>query len=136
MKIKRHAPPGEETGIDLTPMLDVIFIMLIFFIVTTSFIREAGIEINRPSAETAEREERTNILIAISPEGAIWIDRQQVDIRGLRAVVQKLRAEDPQASVIVQADRDARAGLMVEVMDQARLAGVRDVAIAAAPPGK
>ena len=117
-------------------MLDVIFIMLIFFIVTTSFIREAGIEINRPSAETAEREERTNILIAISPEGAIWIDRQQVDIRGLRAVVQKLRAEDPQASVIVQADRDARAGLMVEVMDQARLAGVRDVAIAAAPPGK
>jgi biopolymer transport protein ExbD len=135
MKIKRHAPPGEDLGIDLTPMLDVIFIMLIFFIVTTSFIREAGIEINRPSAETAEREERTNILIAISPEGAIWIDRQQVDIRGLRAVVQKLRAEDPQASVIVQADRDARAGLMVEVMDQARLAGVRDVAIAATPSG-
>ena len=118
MKIKRHSPPGDDTGIDLTPMLDVIFIMLIFFIVTTSFIREAGIEVNRPSAETAQREEQTNILVAISPEGEVWIDRQRVDIRGLRAVIQKLRAENPEASVVIQADTDARAGLMVEAMDQ------------------
>lgn len=133
MKVKRHAPPSEDTGIDLTPMLDVIFIMLIFFIVTTSFIREAGIQVNRPSAETAQREERTNILVAISPEGEVWIDKQRVDIRSLRAVIQKLRAENPEASVVIQADRDARAGLMVEAMDQARLAGVKDVSIAATP---
>lgn len=133
MKIKRHSSGSEESGIDLTPMLDVIFIMLIFFIVTTSFIREAGIEINRPSAETAQREDRSNILIAVSPQGEVWIDRQRVDIRGVRAAVQALRADSPEAAVVVQADQDARAGLVVEVMDQARLAGVRDVSIAAIP---
>jgi biopolymer transport protein ExbD len=133
MKIKRHSETSDDSGIDLTPMLDVIFIMLIFFIVTTSFIREAGIEINRPSAETAQRENRSNILIAVSPQGEVWIDRQRVDIRSLRAAVQTLRADSPEAAVVVQADQDARAGLVVEVMDQARLAGVRDVSIAATP---
>lgn len=133
MKIKRHSETSDDSGIDLTPMLDVIFIILIFFIVTTSFIREAGIEINRPSAETAQRENRSNILIAVSPQGEVWIDRQRVDIRSLRAAVQALRADSPEAAVVVQADQDARAGLVVEVMDQARLAGVRDVSIAATP---
>lgn len=133
MKIKRHTAAQEDTGIDLTPMLDVIFIMLIFFIVTTSFIREAGIKVNRPSAKTAVKEERSNILVAISPAGDIWIDKQRVDIRSLRAVIQKLKSENPEASVVIQADKDARAGLMVEAMDQARLAGVQDVSVAATP---
>ena len=131
MKIKRHDSPLEDNGIDLTPMLDVVFIMLIFFIVTTTFIREAGIEINRPSAQTAQKQERVNILVAIAPNGEIWIDGQRVDIRGLRAAIETLRGKDPDASVVVQADRDARAGLLVEVMDQARLAGVRNVAVSA-----
>ena len=131
MKIKRHDSPPEDNGIDLTPMLDVVFIMLIFFIVTTTFIREAGIEINRPSAQTAQKQERVNILVAIAPNGEIWIDGQRVDIRGLRAAIETLRGKDPDASVVVQADRDARAGLLVEAMDQARLAGVRNVAVSA-----
>ncbi|MFP5358307.1 MAG: ExbD/TolR family protein [Gammaproteobacteria bacterium] len=133
MKIKRHTAAPDENAIDLTPMLDVIFIMLIFFIVTTSFVRESGIKVNRPSAQTAVKEERTNILVAISPAGEIWIDKQRVDIRSLRASIQKLKAENPEATVVIQADTDARAGLMVEAMDQARLAGVKDVAIAATP---
>ncbi|MEC9357639.1 MAG: biopolymer transporter ExbD [Pseudomonadota bacterium] len=131
MKIKRHDSPPEDNGIDLTPMLDVVFIMLIFFIVTTTFIREAGIEINRPNAQTAQKQERVNILVAIAPNGEIWIDGQRVDIRGLRAAIETLRGKDPDASVVVQADRDARAGLLVEAMDQARLAGVRNVAVSA-----
>lgn len=133
MKIRKHAQAVDEGGIDLTPMLDVIFIMLIFFIVTTSFVRESGIKVNRPSAQTAQKEDKTNILVAISPEGEIWIDRQRVDIRGLRAAIQRLRAQNPEASVVIQADQLARAGLMVEAMDQARLAGVQNVAVAATP---
>ena len=133
MKVRRHAAAPDETGIDLTPMLDVIFIMLIFFIVTTSFVRESGIKVNRPSAQTAVKQERSSILIAISPEGEIWIDKQRVDIRSLRTVIQKLKSENPEAAVVIQADRDARAGLMVQAMDQARLAGVPDVAVAATP---
>ena len=133
MKVKRHNPPDEDGGIDVTPMLDVVFIMLIFFIVTTTFIREAGIKVNRPNAQTAKQEEKSNILVAISPEGEIWIDRKRVDIRGLRAHIERLKGENPEATVIIQADRDARAGLMVEAIDQARLAGVQDVSIAAQP---
>ncbi len=133
MKAKRHTAAPDEGGIDVTPMLDVVFIMLIFFIVTTTFIREAGIQVNRPDAQTATREEQTNILVAISPEGEVWIDRKRVDIRGLRTQIERLRAENPEASVIIQADKDARAGLLVEAMDQARLAGVDNVSIAAEP---
>lgn len=134
MKVRRHAAPGDDTGIDLTPMLDVIFIMLIFFIVTTSFVREAGIEINRPAAETASKQEQNSILIAVSTSGEVWMDGQKVDARALRGLIRKRRSEHPQAAVVVQADRDAKAGLMVQVMDQARLAGVRDVAVAAEQP--
>ena len=133
MKVRKHAAAPDESGIDLTPMLDVIFIMLIFFIVTTSFIREAGIKVNRPSAQTAQKEDRANILVAISPAGEIWIDKQRVDIRGLRPAIQRLKAQNPEAAVIIQADTQARAGLMVEAMDQARLAGVQNVSVAATP---
>ncbi|MEQ1440319.1 biopolymer transporter ExbD [Fontimonas sp. SYSU GA230001] len=134
MKVRRHSVVPEDTGIDLTPMLDVIFIMLIFFIVTTTFVREAGIKVNRPAAKTAVKQEQTNILVAISPQGEIWIDKRRVDIRELRGIIQKLKSENPEAAVIIQADRDARAGLLVQAMDQARLAGVRDVAVAAEQP--
>mgnify|MGYP000436350760 CR=1 FL=1 len=127
----------DEAGIDLTPMLDVVFIMLIFFIVTTSFIREAGIEVNRPSAETAQREEQTNILVAISANGQIWIDRRQVDVRAVRANIERMHAENPQGTVIIQADEASKNGLVVKVMDAARQAGVGHLKIAlrAAPLG-
>jgi biopolymer transport protein ExbD len=127
---RRHANT-EKTEIDLTPMLDVVFIMLIFFIVTASFVKESGIDVNRPNAATAERKERGNILIAISAGGQIWIDKRQVDVRALRANIERLHAENPQGAVVIPADRDSKNGLLVEVMDAARMAGVENVSIAA-----
>jgi biopolymer transport protein ExbD len=121
----------EDEEVNLTPMLDVVFIMLIFFIVTASFVKESGLEINRPNAATAVKKERGNILVAISPSGQIWIDKRQVDIRALRANIERLYAENPQGSVVIQADRDSKNGLLVEVMDAAKLAGVENISIAA-----
>lgn len=124
----------EAAEINLTPMMDVIFIMLIFFIVTTSFIKETGIEINRPVAATAQHMEHGNIMIAVSTAGAVWIDGRQVDILALRANVERLRAESPESAVIIQADEAANIGVLVQVMDQVRLAGVLNMAIAAGKP--
>jgi biopolymer transport protein ExbD len=112
-------------------MLDVVFIMLIFFIVTASFVKESGIDISRPAAATAVRKERGNILVAITAKNQIWIDRRQVDPRALRANIERLRAENPQGAVIIQADRDSKNYMLVDVMDAARLAGVTNVSIAA-----
>jgi biopolymer transport protein ExbD len=126
----------EEQEINITPMLDVVFIMLIFFIVTASFVKEAGIDVNKPEGATAQAKEKANILIAIDADGAIWIDRRQVDPRAVRANIERLHAENPQGTVVIQADEDARTGALVQVMDAARLAGVYDVAIAANDPGQ
>ncbi len=131
MARRRRMEEEEEGEINLTPMLDVVFIMLIFFIVTASFIKESGIDINRPEAATAERKERGNILVAISDTGQIWIDRRQVDIRAVRANIERLHAENPQGAVVIQADTNSKHGLLVQVMDAARLAGVANVSIAA-----
>ena len=133
MKFRRHHEEADESAIDLAPMLDFFMNLLIFFIITAAFVTESGIKVNRPSAQTAVKQEKSNILVAISKTGEIWIDRRNVDIRALRAVIQKMKLENPNATVIIQADRDARASLLVETMDQARLAGVKDVAIAALP---
>ena len=121
----------EDTGIDLTPMLDVVFIMLIFFIVTSSFIKESGVDVQRPQAETASPQDKGNILIAITADGQVWMDKKVVDVRSVRAHVERMRVDQPDGAVVVQADQDARTGLVVQVMDQARLAGVQDVALAA-----
>ena len=109
----------EESEVNLTPMLDVVFIMLIFFIVTASFVKEAGIDVTRPPAATAERKERGNILIAITENDQIWMDRRQVDPRALRANIERLHAENPQGSVVIQADKNSKNGLLVMVMDAA-----------------
>jgi len=121
----------EDNEVNLTPMLDVVFIMLIFFIVTASFVKEAGIEVNRPSAATAERKEKGNILVAISENNQIWIDRRQVDPRALRANIERMHAENPNAAVVIQADVESKNGLLVQVMDAAGMAGVKNVSIAA-----
>jgi biopolymer transport protein ExbD len=136
MRIRRHTPLPEEVHIDLAPMLDFFLNLLIFFIVSTAFITEAGIKVNRPSAKTAVKLDNSSIFVAISAQGDIVVDRQHVDVRLLRATLERLRSQKPQAPVVIQADRDARAGLVVEAMDQARLAGISDVALAATPiPG-
>jgi biopolymer transport protein ExbD len=131
MARRRRDRGEEEDEVNLTPMLDVVFIMLIFFIVTASFVKEAGIDVTRPPAATAERKERGNILVAITENDQIWIDRRQVDPRALRANIERLHAENPQGSVVIQADKSSKNGLLVQVMDAARLAGVSSVSLAA-----
>lgn len=121
----------EESEINITPMLDVVFIMLIFFIVTASFVKEAGIEVNRPDAQTAELKEKANILIAITANNQIFVDRRRVDPRAVRANIERLHAENPQGTVVIQADKESKTETLIQVMDASRQAGVYDVAIAA-----
>ena len=131
MRKKRLQEVEEEIDLNITPMLDIVFIILIFFVVSTSFVKESGVDVSRPSANTAERKERGNIMIGITADNAVWIDRRQVDIRAVRANIERLHAENPEGAVVIQADRDARTGVLVQVLDQSRLAGVDDVSIAA-----
>jgi biopolymer transport protein ExbD len=128
---RRISQQEEESEINITPMLDVVFIMLIFFIVTASFVKEAGVDIKRPGAVTAETKGMASIFIAITEEGDIWIDRRMVDVRAVQANIERLLAENPKGSVIIQADRESKNGLLVQVMDAAKLAGVQDISIAA-----
>ncbi|WP_018982792.1 ExbD/TolR family protein [Salinimonas chungwhensis] len=121
----------EEAQIDMTPMLDVVFIMLIFFIVTASFVKEAGIDVNRPEASTAVKKDRANVLIAISDTGEIWINKRRVDERAIQANIERLHAENPQGTVVIQADKKATTETLIKVMDASRAAGVYDVSIAA-----
>lgn len=121
----------EDSTIDMTPMLDIVFIMLIFFIVTTSFVKESGITVSRPSAQTAAEDKKGNIMVAIKPNGEIWIDKRAVDIRSVRANIEKLKAESPESGVVLQADTDSKTGLLVKVMDQVRMAGISNISIAA-----
>jgi biopolymer transport protein ExbD len=121
----------EAEEINMTPMLDVVFILLIFFIVTASFVKEAGIEVNRPEAATAIKKERANILVAISDQGDIWINKRKVDVRAVQANIERLKAENPQGTVVIQADQKATTDILIKVMDSARAAGVYDVSIAA-----
>jgi len=128
LRIKRNK---SEAELDMTPMLDVVFIMLIFFIVTTSFVKESGIEVNTPEAQTTSKQDDSNIFVAIDATGNVWIDRKIVDIRSVRAVVARLYAENSSSAVIIQSDEEATTRKLVTVMDQIRLAGIEKIAIAA-----
>ena len=121
----------EENEINLTPMLDVVFIMLIFFIVTASFIKEAGIDVNRPDAPMTEsKPEDANILVTINGNDEIWIDRRLIDPRAVRANIERLHAENPDGSVVIQANNKSTNKILVQVMDSARQAGVYGISIA------
>ena len=121
----------EESQVDLTPLIDVVFIMLIFFIVTATFVKETGIDVNRPDAPTAEVKKKANILIAIDSSNNIWLDRRKIDIRSVIPNIKRLRSENPQGSVAIQADEESKNKMLVEVMDAARQAGVANIALAA-----
>jgi biopolymer transport protein ExbD len=121
---------SEESEVNMTPMLDVVFIMLIFFIVTASFVKEAGVDVNRPPALTAIAKDKGNILIAITESGQVWIDRRQVDPRSLRASIERLHGENPQGAIVIQADKNSQNHLLVAVMDAAKAAGVNQIAVA------
>ncbi len=130
MRRKNQVAAEDEAQIDLTPMLDVVFIMLIFFIVTASFIKEAGVEVNRPEASTSEKKDNVNILVAISANNEIWMDKRRIDARAVRANIEKLRAENPKGAVVIQADNKSNTETVAAVLDAAREAGVYDVSLA------
>ena len=129
-KIRRRRPE-EEGEINITPMLDIVFIMLIFFIVTTSFVKEPGISPSRPFAQTAATKERGNIMIAVSRDNHIWMNKSRVKLTGVRPLVEAARAENPESSVIIVADQAASTGTVIDLMDQVRVAGVTSIALAA-----
>ncbi|MCB1616963.1 MAG: biopolymer transporter ExbD [Pseudomonadales bacterium] len=131
MSARRHQTENNDAELDMTPMLDIVFIMLIFFIVTTSFVKESGITVNTPNAQSAQKQENANIFIGISEEGEIWIDSRQVDPRAIRTVVARLHAENPEGAVVIQSDSQSATEHLVTVMDQVRLAGIDRIAIAA-----
>ncbi|MCS2610091.1 ExbD/TolR family protein [Halomonas dongshanensis] len=128
---RRHSSDSaaDSNEVNLTPMLDVVFIMLIFFIVTTSFIKESGVEIDRPESSGASPRPDAQVLVAITPEGAVWVDGRPVDAHRVGDEVASMVSDD--GSVVIQADRASTTGLLVEVMDRLREAGVDQVAVAA-----
>ena len=126
----RFSRSDDESDINLTPMLDVVFIMLIFFIVTATFIKQAGIEVLRPEALTAVKKATVSVLVAIGENGDIWIDKKRVDPAAVRAHIERLHAENPKGGLVVQADRDAQVEKVLLVLSAARAAGLREVAIA------
>lgn len=121
----------EDAMIDLTPMLDIVFIMLIFFVVTASFVKETGIDINKPQAKTATVKEVANIKIAINQFDEIWVDKRRVDVRAVRPLLERLHIENPQGALIIQADKKSTNNKLVQIMDAARQAGIDAISIAA-----
>ena len=132
MRRRRSGRLDDEAEVDLTPMLDVVFIMLIFFIVTASFVKEVGLDLNRPEGgSTKTLADNENIFIQITNDGLIFVDRRVTDIRAVRANIERLHAERPNGAVVIAAGDASFNGLLVEVMDQARLAGVPNISLAA-----
>ena len=127
--MREHSQNDEDLEINLTPMLDIVFIMLIFFIVTAVFVKEAGVQVNKPVAVNATDQKRVSILIAITENNEVWINRKAVEVEAVRAIVEKLHLENVKGTVSIQADKKAKAGLTMQVMAAVRLAGVPNVSI-------
>ena len=125
------AHSSDETGIDLAPMLDFVLNLLIFFIITAVFAKEIGITVSRPNSSNAEKKESGSIVVVIDPTGQIWIDKRAVDVRQVRANIERLHAQKPDDSVVVVADKISQTGILVQVIDQVRQGGVDAVSIAA-----
>jgi biopolymer transport protein ExbD len=132
---RHHAPESEDHGIDLAPMLDFVLNLLIFFIITTSFVKDPGVNVARGEAETAEHRDNGNLLVAIRENNEIWVDRRRLDLRELRAVLERMHIERPDDSAVIVADRASQAGMVAQVMDEIQAAGIKEVAIAAMPTG-
>jgi biopolymer transport protein ExbD len=123
---------GGEAGIDMSPLIDCVFILLIFFIVTTTFVEESGVEVDKPQAASASNLEKTSILIALTAKGEVVYGGRDIGVRGVRGIVTRVLQKDAETPVIVQADSAAQTGLLVRVVDEAKLAGARKVSIATA----
>lgn len=131
---RRRIRPEEDAQIDMTPMLDVVFIMLIFFIVTTSFVRESGVEVNRPKAASASEQKNAGVFIAVKENGEIYLDRKQLDVQKVHSVLERIIAERGEVGLVIQADEQARHGVVVKVMDAAKSAGIKQISVAAEQP--
>ncbi|BCS87637.1 ExbD/TolR family protein [Pseudodesulfovibrio sediminis] len=133
MKSIRYTRRGRtrRSEINMTPLIDMVFILLIFFIVTTSFVRESGVDVQRPSAQSAETREKANVILGLTHEGRIFVEGRPLDIRSVRAYMERFLAETPDGSVIIVADKQSMTGAAVQVLDQCRLAGVKDISLAA-----
>ncbi|EAS41319.1 biopolymer transporter ExbD [Photobacterium profundum] len=131
MRLSRPSSAREEAQIDMTSMLDIVFIMLIFFIVTSSFVRESGVEVNRPQASNVVSQKDAGIFVAVTSANDIFIDKRVVDAERVQAVLEHLLLEQPEASLVIQADEHAYNGTVVKVMDAAKGAGVKNIALAA-----
>ncbi len=136
MILRRHTEESEETGIDLAPMLDFVLNLLIFFIITTSFVKESGISVNKQLAMTGESQESGNILIAIRPNGDIWMDKRRVDIREVRPLIEKMHVERVEDTVVIIADRESQTDVLTQVMDAVKAGGVAEVSIATLSGGE
>ena len=127
---KRRKGTSDEAEVDMTPMLDIVFIMLIFFIVTATFVNERGLDVTRPDSDEPPETQNVTILVSIDQTGTISMEGRNIDLRAVRANVERLIAENPESSVVVQAHPESESNLLVGVMDQARLAGAAGVSIA------
>ncbi|MDY6972185.1 MAG: biopolymer transporter ExbD [Thermodesulfobacteriota bacterium] len=128
---RRTTGASETVELNIGPLIDLIFLLLIFFIVSTSFVKETGVDVHRPVAKTAERKEKSTILVGITEEGGVYMENRAIDVRAVRANVEKSLADNPEASVIVLADEKSLTGTVIKVVDQCRLAGAKSVSIAA-----
>jgi biopolymer transport protein ExbD len=130
----RHTEEVEDHGIDLAPMLDFVLNLLIFFIITTSFVKETGVQVTRPEAVTGVQYEKGNLHIAVRENGDVWMDRKQIPIGQLRGAIERLHIERPDDTVVIIGDKMAPAGMIAQVMDEVKKGGINDIALAAAPP--
>ena len=132
MRLKHHSVEEEndsETGIDLAPMLDFVLNLLIFFIITTSFVKEAGVKVNLPEALTAEHKDSGNILVAVQANGDIWIDKRRVDVRGVRDIVERMHIERPEDTVVIVGDSAAPSGVVTQIIEKVRSVGIKEVSL-------
>jgi biopolymer transport protein ExbD len=129
----RNSLRGGNKGVDISmgPLIDMVFLLLIFFAVTTSFVKEAGIDVQKATASTAELKEHANIMIGVTPEGDVFFEGKRIDVRSVRAQIERALAEDPESGVVVVADKRSETGAVITVMDQCRLAGAKSVSLAA-----
>ena len=128
--MRKPTQQEEEKVADLTPMLDVVFIMLIFFIVTATFIKETGVEVNRPDTKTADLKKTVSLLVGVGSDSSIWIDKKKVDVRSVRPIMERLHAENPKGGLVIQADSESKTEKVLAIMEAAREIGITQVAIA------
>ncbi len=127
---------GDRVDINMGPLIDMVFLLLIFFVVTTSFVKETGIDVTPSTAATATTRERATIMIGVTDEGDVFYEGRRIDVRSVRAHVERALAESAAAGVVIVADRHSETGVVVRVMDQCRLAGASDVSLAARREGE